>query len=129
MQKGKGRTSRIRRRKLCGSSESRGVNESHKSEFIELRKWLKARKFQDSNLAPACFPGTGRGLMSQTSLQVEASSISSAGAVHLFSFRKACWAPISLEALPGDFTQGVYLPCLFGAGSGEPSSQIFKSKG
>ncbi|PNJ42211.1 SETD4 isoform 16, partial [Pongo abelii] len=69
MQKGKGRTSRIRRRKLCRSSESRGVNESHKSEFIELRKWLKARKFQDSNLAPACFPGTGRGLMSQTSLQ------------------------------------------------------------
>ncbi|EHH51880.1 SET domain-containing protein 4 [Macaca fascicularis] len=69
MQKGKGRTSRIRRRKLCRSSEPRGVNESHKSEFIELRKWLKARKFQDSNLAPACFPGTGRGLMSQTSLQ------------------------------------------------------------
>uniref|UniRef100_U3BEH0 SET domain-containing protein 4 n=1 Tax=Callithrix jacchus TaxID=9483 RepID=U3BEH0_CALJA len=69
MQKGKGRTSRVRRRKLCRTSESRGVNESYKSEFIELRKWLKDRKFQDSNLVPARFPGTGRGLMSQTSLQ------------------------------------------------------------
>uniref|UniRef100_A0A2K5ZKB4 SET domain containing 4 n=1 Tax=Mandrillus leucophaeus TaxID=9568 RepID=A0A2K5ZKB4_MANLE len=65
MQKGKGRTSRIRRRKLCRSSEPRGVNESHKSEFIELRKWLKARKFQDSNLAhpQLCFPFGQEGQM------------------------------------------------------------------
>uniref|UniRef100_G1Q311 SET domain containing 4 n=1 Tax=Myotis lucifugus TaxID=59463 RepID=G1Q311_MYOLU len=69
MKKGRGRTSRIRRRKLCRSSPSRGVNESYKPEFIALKKWLKARKFEDTNLIPACFPGTGRGLMSKTSLQ------------------------------------------------------------
>uniref|UniRef100_A0A8C5KKL2 SET domain-containing protein 4 n=1 Tax=Jaculus jaculus TaxID=51337 RepID=A0A8C5KKL2_JACJA len=44
-------------------------NESYKSEFIELKKWLKDRKFEDANLVPACFPGTGRGLRSRTSLQ------------------------------------------------------------
>ncbi|XP_024645814.1 SET domain-containing protein 4 isoform X2 [Macaca nemestrina] len=99
MQKGKGRTSRIRRRKLCRSSEPRGVNESHKSEFIELRKWLKARKFQDSNLAPACFPGTGRGLMSQTSLQplfVEAVD-------SIFSYSALLWAWCTVN------TRAVYL--------------------
>uniref|UniRef100_A0A8C6RJ47 SET domain-containing protein 4 n=4 Tax=Nannospalax galili TaxID=1026970 RepID=A0A8C6RJ47_NANGA len=69
MQKGRGRTSRIRRRKLCRSADSRGVNESYKSEFIELKKWLKDRKFEDTTLIPAYFPGTGRGLMSKTSLQ------------------------------------------------------------
>ncbi|XP_024417211.2 SET domain-containing protein 4 isoform X2 [Desmodus rotundus] len=69
MKKGRGRTSRMRRRKLFRSSESRGVNESYKPEFIELKKWLKDRKFEDTNLVPACFPGTGRGLMSKTSLQ------------------------------------------------------------
>ncbi|XP_062970461.1 SET domain-containing protein 4 [Cynocephalus volans] len=69
MQKGRGRTSRIRRRKLFRSSESRGVSESYKSEFIELKKWLKDRKFEDRNLTPARFPGTGRGLLSRTSLQ------------------------------------------------------------
>nr|KAF6478516.1 SET domain containing 4 [Molossus molossus] len=68
MKKGRGRTSRIRRRKLC-SSTSRGVNESHKPEFIELKKWLKDRKFEDTSLIPACFPGTGRGMMSKTALQ------------------------------------------------------------
>ncbi|KAM9201241.1 SET domain-containing protein 4 isoform 2-T3 [Dugong dugon] len=70
MQMGRGRTSRMRRRKVFRSSESRGVNESYKSEFIELKKWLKDRKFEDPNLTPAHFPGTGRGLMSKTSLQV-----------------------------------------------------------
>ncbi|XP_034511626.1 SET domain-containing protein 4 isoform X7 [Ailuropoda melanoleuca] len=69
MRKGRGRTSRIRRRKLFRSSLSRGVNESYKPEFIELKKWLKDRKFEDTNLIPACFPGTGRGLMSKTSLR------------------------------------------------------------
>nr|XP_023485875.1 SET domain-containing protein 4 isoform X2 [Equus caballus] len=69
MKKGRGRTSRIRRRKLFRSSESRGVNESYKPEFIELKKWLKERKFEDMNLTPARFPGTGRGLMSKISLQ------------------------------------------------------------
>ncbi|XP_047420746.1 SET domain-containing protein 4 isoform X1 [Sciurus carolinensis] len=69
MQKGRGRTSRIRRRKCLRSSKSRGVNESYKSEFIELKKWLKDRKFEDRNLTPAHFPGTGRGLMSRTVLR------------------------------------------------------------
>ncbi|XP_059542385.1 SET domain-containing protein 4 isoform X1 [Myotis daubentonii] len=69
MKKGRGRTSRIRRRKLCTNFQSRGVNESYKPEFIALKKWLKARKFEDTNLIPACFPDTGRGLMSRTSLQ------------------------------------------------------------
>ncbi|KAM6161684.1 SET domain-containing protein 4 [Erethizon dorsatum] len=69
MRKGRGRTSRIRRRKLVGSSESRGVNESHKPEFIELKKWLKDRNFEDTNLTPARFPGSGRGLMSKKSLR------------------------------------------------------------
>ncbi|XP_057602235.1 SET domain-containing protein 4-like [Hippopotamus amphibius kiboko] len=66
-----GRTSRIRRRKLFTSFESRGVNESYKPEFIELKKWLKDRKFEDTNLIPIRFPGmgTGRGLVSKTSLQ------------------------------------------------------------
>ncbi|XP_005375769.1 PREDICTED: SET domain-containing protein 4 isoform X2 [Chinchilla lanigera] len=70
MQKGRGRTSRIRRRKLTRSSESRGVNESHKPEFIELKKWLKDRNFEDTNLIPARFPGTGRGLMSKKPVRV-----------------------------------------------------------
>lgn len=129
MKKGRGRTSRTRRRKLFRSAESRGVNESCKPEFIELKRWLKNRKFEDPNLIPARFPGTGRGLMSKTSLRVAASSVSAAGSVHLFGCRKACWDSFSLEALPGDFTEGVHLPCLFGAGSGESSSQTFESKG
>lgn len=129
MKNGGGRTSRIRRRKLFRSSESRGVNESYKPEFIELKKWLKDRRFEDATLIPAHFPGTGRGLMSKTSLQVAASSISSVGSVHLFSVREACWGSVSLEALPGGFTKGLHLPSLFGAGSGESSSQPFENKG
>lgn len=58
-----------------------------------------------------------------------ASSVSAAGSVHLFSRRKARWGPVSLEGLPGDFTEGLYLPRLFGAGSGGSSSQTFESKG
>ncbi|CAH6792574.1 SET domain-containing protein 4 [Phodopus roborovskii] len=67
MQKRRGRTGRIRWRRR--SSDCRGVSESHRPEFIELKKWLKDRKFEDTGLVPACFPGTGRGLMSKTSLQ------------------------------------------------------------
>lgn len=33
------------------------MNESCKPEFIEFKKWLKDRKFEDTNLIPACFPG------------------------------------------------------------------------
>ncbi|XP_005073937.1 SET domain-containing protein 4 isoform X2 [Mesocricetus auratus] len=67
MQQRRGRTGRVRRQRR--SSDSRGVNESHRPEFIELRKWLKDRQFEDTGLVPARFPGTGRGLMSKTSLQ------------------------------------------------------------
>ncbi|XP_068931075.1 SET domain-containing protein 4 isoform X4 [Petaurus breviceps papuanus] len=67
--KGRGRTSRQRRRKLFRTSDLSKVSEGHKSEFIELRKWLKERKFKDHNLRPARFSGTGRGLMAVKSLQ------------------------------------------------------------
>lgn len=33
------------------------MNESYKPEFIELKRWLKNRKFEDPNLIPARFPG------------------------------------------------------------------------
>lgn len=36
------------------------VNESHRPEFIELKRWLKDRKFEDTGLVPACFPGESR---------------------------------------------------------------------
>ncbi|XP_054556264.1 SET domain-containing protein 4 isoform X2 [Talpa occidentalis] len=55
MRKGRGRTSRIRR-KRCLNSNSRGVTESYKPEFVALKKWLKDRKFEDTNLIPARFP-------------------------------------------------------------------------
>ncbi|XP_077735267.1 SET domain-containing protein 4 isoform X8 [Canis aureus] len=88
MKKGGGRTSRIRRRKLFRCSVSRGVNESYKPEFIELKKWLKDRKFEDTNLIPACFPGTGRGLMSKTSLR----PLFSEAVESIFSYRALLWA-------------------------------------
>ncbi|KAM9565999.1 SET domain-containing protein 4 isoform 2-T4 [Guaruba guarouba] len=67
MKKSRGRTGRKRRRKhlrsLCA------VNCSHKLEYIKLKKWLKDRGFEDSNLRPAEFLGTGRGLMTTKALQ------------------------------------------------------------
>lgn len=33
------------------------MNESYKPEFIELKKWLKDRRFEDATLIPAHFPG------------------------------------------------------------------------
>jgi hypothetical protein len=47
------------------------VNESHRSEFIELKKWLKERKFEDRNLTPAYFPGKGWHSAVLTSLRSE----------------------------------------------------------
>ncbi|XP_038622224.1 SET domain-containing protein 4 [Tachyglossus aculeatus] len=69
MSKGRGRTSRCRKRKRNRTSEPNGVNESHQLEFIELKKWLKGRRFGGGNLRPARFPGTGRGLMATKSLK------------------------------------------------------------
>ncbi|KAF6121662.1 SET domain containing 4 [Phyllostomus discolor] len=88
MKKGRGRTSRRRRRKLRRSSESRGVNESCKPEFIELQRWLKDRKFEGANLVPASFPGTGRGLMSTAPLQ----PLFSEAVEGVFSYSAFLWA-------------------------------------
>ncbi|XP_077049153.1 SET domain-containing protein 4 isoform X2 [Agelaius phoeniceus] len=68
MKKSRGRTGRKRRRKhLKGFMD--GVNCSHKLEYIKLKKWLKERGFEDSNLRPAEFWETGRGLMATKALQ------------------------------------------------------------
>uniref|UniRef100_U3K753 SET domain containing 4 n=1 Tax=Ficedula albicollis TaxID=59894 RepID=U3K753_FICAL len=69
MKKSRGRTGRKRRRKHLKSFKD-GVNCSHKLEYIKLKKWLKERGFEDSNLRPAEFWGiTGRGLMTTKALQ------------------------------------------------------------
>ncbi|XP_068000678.1 SET domain-containing protein 4 isoform X1 [Melanerpes formicivorus] len=68
MKKCRGRTGRKRRRK-CLQSFVDGVNCSHKLEYIQLKKWLKDRGFEDSNLRPAEFLETGRGLMTTRAIQ------------------------------------------------------------
>ncbi|NWU64589.1 SETD4 protein, partial [Pterocles burchelli] len=68
MKKSRGRTGRKRRRKHLQSFMD-GVNCSHKLEYIKLKKWLKDRGFEDSNLRPAEFWDTGRGLMTTKALQ------------------------------------------------------------
>ncbi|NXT09957.1 SETD4 protein, partial [Prunella fulvescens] len=68
MKKSRGRTGRKRRRKHLKSFVD-GVNCSHKLEYIKLKKWLKERGFEDSNLRPAEFWETGRGLMTTKALQ------------------------------------------------------------
>ncbi|KAM6285162.1 SET domain-containing protein 4 isoform 2-T2 [Spheniscus humboldti] len=68
MKKSRGRTGRKRRRKHLQSFMD-GVNSSHKMEYIKLKKWLKDRGFEDSNLRPAQFWDTGRGLMTTKALQ------------------------------------------------------------
>ncbi|NXF72356.1 SETD4 protein, partial [Sclerurus mexicanus] len=67
MRRSRGRTGRKRRRK---QSFMDGVNCSHRVEYIKLKKWLKDRGFEDSNLRPAEFRETGRGLMATRALQV-----------------------------------------------------------
>ncbi|NXF10040.1 SETD4 protein, partial [Smithornis capensis] len=67
MRKSRGRTGRKRRRKHLHLTA--GVNCSHKLEYIQLKKWLKDRGFEDSNLRPAEFRGTGRGLMATKAFQ------------------------------------------------------------
>ncbi|NXI97522.1 SETD4 protein, partial [Psophia crepitans] len=69
MKKSRGRTGRKRRRKHLQSFMD-GVNCSDKPKYIKLRKWLKDRGFEDRNLRPAQFRGTGRGLMTTKALQV-----------------------------------------------------------
>ncbi|XP_069727989.1 SET domain-containing protein 4 [Phaenicophaeus curvirostris] len=68
MKKSRGRTGRKRRRKHLQSFMD-GVNCSHQLEYIQLKKWLKDRGFEDSNLRPAWFWDTGRGLMTTKALQ------------------------------------------------------------
>ncbi|XP_029459366.1 SET domain-containing protein 4 isoform X3 [Rhinatrema bivittatum] len=65
----RGRTGRRRRRKLAGRSAVSGVNYSHEPQHIELKKWLKERGFEGSNLKTAQFADTGRGLMTTKSIQ------------------------------------------------------------
>ncbi|KAM6439014.1 SET domain-containing protein 4 [Rhynochetos jubatus] len=69
MKKSRGRTGRKRRKKHLQSFKD-GVNCSDKLEYIKLRKWLRDRGFEDSNLRPAQFWDTGRGLMTTKALQV-----------------------------------------------------------
>ncbi|KFP79162.1 SET domain-containing protein 4, partial [Apaloderma vittatum] len=69
MKKSRGRTGRKRRRK-CLQSFMDGVNCSHKLEYIKLKKWLKDRGFECSNLRPTEFWDTGRGLMATKAFQV-----------------------------------------------------------
>ncbi|NWT38561.1 SETD4 protein, partial [Chroicocephalus maculipennis] len=68
MKKSRGRTGRKRKRRHLQSFMD-GVNCSHKLEYINLKKWLKDRGFEDSNLRPAQFWDTGRGLMTTRALQ------------------------------------------------------------
>ncbi|NXV34977.1 SETD4 protein, partial [Rissa tridactyla] len=68
MKKNRGRTGRKRKRRHLQSFMD-GVNCSHKLEYINLKKWLKDRGFEDSNLRPAQFWDTGRGLMTTRALQ------------------------------------------------------------
>ncbi|NXE49803.1 SETD4 protein, partial [Casuarius casuarius] len=68
MKKNRGRTGRKRRRKHLQSFMN-GVNCSHKLEYIKLKKWLKDRGFEDSNLRPVEFWDTGRGLMTTKAIQ------------------------------------------------------------
>ncbi|NXX80912.1 SETD4 protein, partial [Urocolius indicus] len=68
MKRSRGRTGRKRRRKHLQSFMD-GVNCSHKLEYVKLKKWLKDRGFQDSNLRPAEFWATGRGLMTTKAFQ------------------------------------------------------------
>ncbi|NWU94516.1 SETD4 protein, partial [Upupa epops] len=70
MKKIRGRTARKRRRKRLQSFMD-GVNCSHKPEYIKLKKWLKDRGFEDSNLRPAQFWDTGRGLMTTKALKAK----------------------------------------------------------
>ncbi|KAM4795055.1 SET domain-containing protein 4 [Rhinophrynus dorsalis] len=64
-----GRTGRRRKKKEVNGSVSRAVNQSHEYEYIQLRRWLKERGFQDSHLKTAEFADTGRGLMAIRHLQ------------------------------------------------------------
>ncbi|NWW48793.1 SETD4 protein, partial [Pedionomus torquatus] len=68
MKKSRGRTGRKRRRKHLQSFVD-GASCSNKPEYIKLKKWLKGRGFKDSNLRPAEFWDTGRGLMTTKALQ------------------------------------------------------------
>ncbi|XP_041067747.1 SET domain-containing protein 4 isoform X1 [Carcharodon carcharias] len=76
MAKRKGRAYRRRKRRGCMSRECKGAhavetgaNISHESDYVQLRKWLKKKGFNDFYLVPANFPDIGRGLMTIKALQ------------------------------------------------------------
>ncbi|MEE6467898.1 hypothetical protein FKM82_008102 [Ascaphus truei] len=68
MKSKRGRTGRKRKKKTMKSKHS-PVNQSHECEYIELKRWLKERGFQDGHLRTAEFADTGRGLMTTRLLQ------------------------------------------------------------
>ncbi|XP_038657513.1 SET domain-containing protein 4 isoform X2 [Scyliorhinus canicula] len=74
MVKRKGRAYRRRKRRV--SPQRRGsqgleaaANISHELDYVQLRKWLKKKGFNDFYLVPANFPDIGRGLMTTKALQ------------------------------------------------------------
>ncbi|GCB76556.1 hypothetical protein scyTo_0019156, partial [Scyliorhinus torazame] len=74
MVKRKGRAYRRRKRRV--SPQRRGsqgleaaANISHQLDYVQLRKWLKKKGFDDFYLVPANFPDIGRGLMTTKALQ------------------------------------------------------------
>uniref|UniRef100_A0A8D0L6Y6 SET domain containing 4 n=1 Tax=Sphenodon punctatus TaxID=8508 RepID=A0A8D0L6Y6_SPHPU len=69
MLKNRGRTGRKRRRKQSRSFSLHAVNHSQRLEYIQLKKWLKERGYEDSKLRLVQFPETGRGLMTTKALQ------------------------------------------------------------
>ncbi|KAJ8282268.1 hypothetical protein COCON_G00047870 [Conger conger] len=58
-----GRRQRRKRRRDNSENVDRTVNLCHDSRYVELRKWLKERSFNNKYLIPAHFSNTGRGLM------------------------------------------------------------------
>ncbi|XP_048865267.1 SET domain-containing protein 4 [Brienomyrus brachyistius] len=67
------RARRKRRRQKSGQDRSRTVSLCHKSQYVELMRWLKERGFSSRSLVPALFSDTGRGLM--TMLPVQAGDV------------------------------------------------------
>ncbi|XP_053561924.1 SET domain-containing protein 4 [Bombina bombina] len=69
MRSKRGRTGRRRKKKMVTDSTQSAVNKSHDSEYVQLKRWLKVRGFQNHHLRTAEFTDTGRGLMTTKFLQ------------------------------------------------------------
>ncbi|ELW67864.1 SET domain-containing protein 4 [Tupaia chinensis] len=82
------------------------VNESYKSEFIELKKWLKDRKFEDTKLMPACFPDAVDNVFSYSALLWAWCTVNTR-AVYLRHRQREC-----LSAEPDTYALAPYLDLL-----------------